>query len=130
MGAGAALSYDITGGAMSRDPYRITVPVAGLYEVTCGVVVRSPTGALPFAVAAVNRNREGGDNISSLAFLRFGCGRSESREKVGAGSATVALDAGDYVSLAVNASDVYVFGDGDAAQALTHLEVRWVGVRP
>ncbi|RLV10239.1 hypothetical protein CTZ27_03195 [Streptomyces griseocarneus] len=130
MGAGAAFSYDSTGGAMSQDPYRIVVPIPGLYEISTGVVVRSVSGGLPWAVAAVNRNVTNGEAISTLAFLRFGLGRSESREKSGAGSATIFLDAGDYVSLAVNASEAFVLGVDDGAQALTHLEVRWTGARP
>ncbi|MEU2513789.1 hypothetical protein [Streptomyces syringium] len=130
MGAGAAHSYDSTGGSMSRDPTRIVAPIPGLYEVSCGVVVHSVSGALPFTVCAVNRGQEGGTSISERAFLRFGCGRASSREKAGGGSATVPLAAGDFVSMAVNGSSAFYLGDGEGAQRICHLELRWVGVMP
>ncbi|ARZ66921.1 hypothetical protein SMD11_1260 [Streptomyces albireticuli] len=129
-GAGSPHSYDSTRGSMAREATKIHAPIPGLYEITCGIVVRSVSGALPYTVCAVNRNQEGGDAISSLAPLRFGCGRATSREKVGAGSATIPLDAGDFVSMAVNGSNAFYLGDAQDSQLISHMELRWVGVKP
>ncbi|MER6912228.1 hypothetical protein ABT354_11190 [Streptomyces sp. NPDC000594] len=129
-GAGKAHSYDTTGGLMSADPFKITAPLQGLYEVSAGVVVRAVSGSLTFAVASVNRNETVAGDIAHRGFLRFGLGRASASEKVGQGSATVALAEGHWISMAVNPETAAYLGANSNAQILSHLEMRWVGAMP
>ncbi|MFG2228039.1 hypothetical protein [Streptomyces sp. NPDC048644] len=130
MGKGSMYSYDTTGGLMSTEATKIHAPIDGLYEMSFGLVVRAATGDLGFATAAVNLNQTTGSSIAATGFLRVGLGRSNRSEKVGAGSATIALDAGDFISAAAQSDTDFVFGDGDFAQFISHMELRWVGVKP
>ncbi|MEV0445297.1 hypothetical protein AB0I84_07470 [Streptomyces spectabilis] len=129
-GTGAGHSYDNTDGRMSDDPFKVRAPIAGLYEVSAGLVLRSASGSLTYAVASVNRNQSSGDAIGSTAFLRFGLGRATGVEKVGCGTATITLNAGQWVSMAFKAESPVLVGSGAYAQFLSHLEIRWVGVKP
>ncbi|MFD5050425.1 hypothetical protein [Streptomyces tendae] len=129
-GVGATHSYDTTGGLMSKDPAKIVAPIDGLYELSFGIILRAVSGTLTFALAAANINLTGGKDIAARPIVRVGCGRASAAEKIGAGSATVALKAGDFVSLAVHADNPFYLGDGSYAQMISHLELRWVGVKP
>ncbi|MER5441117.1 hypothetical protein [Streptomyces sp. NPDC002790] len=129
-GVGATHSYDNTGGQMSKDPVKVVAPIDGLYELSFGIILRAVSGTLTYALAAANINQTNGGQIAAKPIVRTGCGRSSAAEKVGAGSATVALKAGDFVSLAVHADDAFYIGDGSYAQMISHFELRWVGVKP
>ncbi|MFH8346795.1 hypothetical protein [Streptomyces sp. NPDC018045] len=130
MGQGAAHSYDTTGGFMSKDPYKIYAPADGLYEISFGLIVRAVSDPLTWVVGALSKNQTDGGSIAASNFLRVGFGRATSTEKVGAGSATVPLRAGDFASLAVHSEVPFLLGSGNFAQFVSHFELRWVGVKP
>ncbi|MFT2017727.1 hypothetical protein ACMA1D_18085 [Streptomyces sp. 796.1] len=130
MGTGAMHSFDSTGGQMSKDPFKIHAPLDGLYEVSCGVVVRAVSGSLGFVAVAMNKNQTAGSTIAATSFCRTGAGRTSAAEKVGAATATIPLAEGDFVSVAVHSDTDFCFGDGSFAQFVSHVDLRWVGVKP
>ncbi|MES9589955.1 hypothetical protein ABWK57_14000 [Streptomyces sp. NPDC094045] len=128
MGGGKPHSYDNTGSLMSKEDTKIHAPIDGLYEVAFTLVARSVGSSLPFCVAAVNKNQTAGNTIAATAFLRIGLGRASTVEKIGSGSATIKMKAGEFVSLAVAPTSPMCLGDGTYAQMISHMELRWVGV--
>ncbi|UFQ16421.1 MULTISPECIES: hypothetical protein [Streptomyces] len=129
-GYGAGHSYDTTGGLMSKEQTKIHAPIDGLYEVSAGLIIRAVSGSLPYVVGSVNKNASTGGTIGATGFLRFGHGRATAGEKVGAGSTTIPLKAGEYIAMAFNADAAAYVGEGAYAQMISHLELRWIGVMP
>ncbi|WP_344024011.1 hypothetical protein [Streptomyces luteireticuli] len=132
-GAGKASSFDSTGSMMSDSPTRVTAPLDGLYEVNAGLVMSAAdlNGRMGYARAAVGKGLSEPARFDTEAFVKFGLNRITAGCRSGAGTATIPLRAGEWVSLAAWADASWVTADRrENAASASFLELSWVGDLP
>ncbi|WP_188285318.1 hypothetical protein [Streptomyces sp. CBMA29] len=132
-GEGRYGSFDTTHNAFGTHASRMVAPEDGLYEISFSAVIRAAVSgtALTYGAAAFAVNQTTAANVASNALCRPALGRSWAEERSGNGSATVPLNKGDFVSLAVTGTGTtWVMGHDSFTEMTSFLCLCRVGEKP